>query len=170
MHDRLDETAMLFPELAERLRLARTALDLATSDTLIELCQKYLALLDEYRAELYRLSPLPRLNQSTNLSLSNEEIEGARKETRVAIEQTTRERNRIKALLLSFTAVSGYQAVETLNRLRYEGHESWTLRAGGVRFNGGSDVDRISIREAVAVASLLRRQEYIVQNAAVARV
>ena len=157
---------MLFPTLEERLQHAQHALERARSENLIELCQQYLALLAEYRAELYKLPGTPHINPDAASILSSEEIETNRKETRVAIEHTTHERNRTTELLRSFTAVSGYEAVETLNRRKYKGHDNWILRAGGVRFSDGIDSDRMTIQEAVDRASLLRREEYIAQNAA----
>ena len=151
---------MLYPALEERLLNARLALDGATSESIIELCKKYLALLAEYRGELYRLPDTLDLNRHSKSSSSRAEIDGIRKEVRTAIEQTTQERNRVEALLLSFTAVSGYEATATLNRLRYRGHDSWKLRAGGVRWGDNND-SRMTVQEAVEVASLLRREEHI---------
>jgi hypothetical protein len=55
--------------------------------------------------------------------------------------------------------------VEILNELKYQGHEDWELQAGGVRFRGGDNCDLMTIREAVDLASLLRRDDYIAQNA-----
>src|SRR4051794_16847923 len=100
---------MLYPMLEEKLRKARLALDRATSASIIELCKQYLALLAEYRSELYSLPRTMKLNALTKSSISPEEV-GSRKEVRTAIEHTTQERNRAEALLLSFTAVSGYEA------------------------------------------------------------
>jgi hypothetical protein len=88
-----------------------------------------------------------------------------RKAIREAIEKTTHERNRTQVLLLSFTTVSGYEAVEILNELKYQGHEDWELQAGGVRFHDADNSDLMTIREAVNLASLLRRDNYIAQNA-----
>ena len=42
---------MLYPMLEEKLLKARLAFDGATSESIIELCKKYLALLAEYRGE-----------------------------------------------------------------------------------------------------------------------
>ena len=46
---------MLYPELEEKLRHARLALERATSEDIIDLCKQYLALLAEYRSQLYEL-------------------------------------------------------------------------------------------------------------------
>ena len=101
---------MLYPALEEKLLKARLALDRATSESIIELCKQYLVLLDEYRDVLHRLPRTLELNTRTRSSISVEEVEDRRKKVRAAIEHTTRERNQAGALLLSFTAVSGYEA------------------------------------------------------------
>lgn len=157
---------MLYPRLEEKLQQARHALDRATSENIIGLCRQYLALLAEYRGELYKLPNTAGINLRAGPSLSSEEVENTRQAVRVAIDHITHERNRTEALLRSFTTVSGYEAVEILNSREYKGHNDWELRAGGVRFSGGTDGDRISIQEAVDTASLLRREGYIAHNAA----
>jgi hypothetical protein len=150
----------LFSELDERLRLARLALDRATTETIIECCRQYLALLDSHRSELLKLPLTMELNSRNKSSLQPQEIKSNRKAIRTAIEHSTHERNRAGALLLSFTAVSGYEAAATLNRLKYNGHDTWELRAGGVRWGAGAD-ERMTVRAAVEAATLLRREEYI---------
>jgi hypothetical protein len=151
---------MLYPALEEKLRKAKLALDGATSESIVELCKQYLALLAEYRAELYKLPNTLELNSRARSSSSREDVDETRKEVRTAIEHTTQERNRVGALIISFTAVSGYEATATLNRLKYKGHDNWELRAGGVRW-GDSTNRRMTVQEAVEVASLLRREEHI---------
>ena len=42
---------MLYPDLEEKVHEAKHALDEATSENIVELCQHYLALLAEYRCE-----------------------------------------------------------------------------------------------------------------------
>jgi hypothetical protein len=155
---------MLLMEFEERRQRARHALDGATSDNVVEVCQQYLALLAEYRAELYKLPRARGLHQEAR-DLMREEIVKFRKDVRTAIENVTRERNEAEALLLSFTSVSGYEAVETLNRQRYHGHDDWELRAGGVvRYSGGRAGERMSVLEAVDLASLLRREEHVARS------
>ena len=88
-----------------------------------------------------------------------------RKTIREAIERTTRERNRTQLLLLSFTTVSGYEAVEIFNQRKYEGHDDWELRASGVKFRGGDDSDLMTIQEAVDLAGMFRREDHVAQNA-----
>lgn len=155
---------MLFPELEERVRSAKLALDKAASENIIELCQRYLALLNDYRAEFYELHDELVLNPSLESS-SRAAVQTTRTEVRTAIEQTIQERNRIEALLLSFTAVSAYGAVETFNQQKYQGRADWRLDAGGVSFSDGAGGQRMTIQGAVETASLLRREEYVSKNA-----
>jgi hypothetical protein len=154
---------MLYPQLEEKMRNARLAFDGASSDNIIELCQKYLALLAEYRGELYKLQGAPAINLAQ--ASSQCDIKNTRRGVRSAIESTTQERTRFEALLRSFTAVSGYEAVETFNSRKYKGYDNWELRASGVgRFSGSAAVDRMTTQEAVDTASLIRRKEHIAQS------
>jgi hypothetical protein len=109
------------------------------------------------------LQGTPVSQHSASLSLTEEVPD--RTTIREAIERTTRERNRTHLLLLSFTTVSGYEAVEIFNQRKYEGHDDWELRASGVKFRGGDDTDLMTIQEAVALAGILRREDYVAQNA-----
>ncbi|MGH9903175.1 MAG: hypothetical protein ACRD68_15315, partial [Pyrinomonadaceae bacterium] len=148
-----------------KLRHARRALDGAASENIVELCQQYLALLGEYRCALRKLPDTLDLNPRSKSSSSREAIDAARKAVRAAIEHTTLERNRAEGLILSFTAVSGYGAVETLNRQKYMGRDDWELGAGVVGFNDGTGGKRImTTQEAVEIASLLRREEQVANN------
>lgn len=157
---------MLFPELEERLHHTKHALDCATSGNIIERCKQYLALLAEYRSELYKLPDTLGINlKGGSSSTTREDIDETRKAVRAAIEGLTKEHNTTKALLLSFTVVSGYGAVATLNRQKYKGYDIWELKAGGVGFASNID-DRMTVQEAVERASLLRREEYIARIAA----
>jgi hypothetical protein len=160
---------MLFPELEEGLHRTKHALNEATSENIIERCKQYLALLDEYRSELYKLPATRLINLKDGAFSMRDDIGDTRKAVREAIESLTKEHNTTTALLLSFTAVSGYEAVATLNRLKYKGHDIWELRAGGVGFVDNTD-DRMTIQEAVERASLLRREEHIARTAARASV
>jgi hypothetical protein len=153
---------MLSTELAEKLRQSRLALDRASSDNIIELCKQYLALLAACRVELYKLPDELRLGSSS--SQSREDVAGIRKAVRAAIEHNTLERNRTEALLLSFTAVSGYEAAATLNVVKYQDRDTWELRAGGVGCKN-SPGNKMSVQEAVAKASLLRREAHIAKTA-----
>lgn len=158
---------MLSPELEEKLRRARLALDGAASDNIIELCKQYLTLLALYRAELYKLPDTLELDPRSRSSSTREDVSGARKAVRAAIEHTTQERNQTETLLLSFTAVSGYEAAETLNTGKYKGQDTWELRGGRVGC-GDSPDKRMSVQEAVETASLLRREAHIAKTAILA--
>ena len=148
---------MLYPQLEQRLQASEHALKSATSESIVEQCKQYLALLAEYRGRLYELQGVPSLT---------EEVPD-RKTIREAIEATTRERNKTQLLLLSFTTVSGYEAVEIFNQRKYEGHDDWELRASGVKFSGGDDSDLMTIQEAVDLAGMLRREDHVSQNASI---
>jgi hypothetical protein len=154
---------MLSPELEEKLRKARLVLDAAAVENIIPLCQQYLMVLAEYRAQLYRLPDTLELNPKSSASSSRAEIDSAGKAVRAAIEHTTQERNRTEMLLRSFTALSGYEAVTTINSVKYQGRDTWELKAGGVGCidNPGK---RMSVQEAVETACLLRREAYIAKT------
>jgi hypothetical protein len=154
---------MVDPKLEETLDRARHALNEATRENIIELCRHYLAVLAEYRSQLYELKGTSHVHQPPASSLPSEKAADRRTRIRAAIENTTRERNRTELLLLSFTTVSGYEAVQVFNRRNYDGHHDWVLRASGLRSAGGSS-DVMTIKEAVDIAGLLRREEYVSQN------
>lgn len=155
---------MLYPQLEETLQASKQAVNRATSESIVEQCKQYLALLSEYRSRLYELQGTPAVSQrSASPSLTDAVLD--RKTIREAIETTTRERNRTQLLLLSFTTVSGYEAVKIFNDRKYDGHDDWELRASGVKFRGGEDSDLMTIQEAVDLAGLLRREDHVAQNA-----
>ena len=154
---------MIYPELEQKLEASKLAVNRATSGTIITQCKAHLALLAEYRSRLYELEVPGVRQESASTGLTEEMLD--RKAIREAIETTTHERNRTQVLLLSFTTVSGYEAVEIFNERKYQGHEDWELQAGGVRFHDADNSDLMTIREAVNLASLLRRDNYIAQNA-----
>jgi hypothetical protein len=154
---------MLYPKLEEKLQHAKHVLRRATSENIIEVCKQYLALLAEYRNKLYELQGTPGIQQQASSS-SPEDVDVSRKTIRAAIENTTKERNETEMLLFSITTVSGYEAVEIFNSLKYEGRNDWELRASGVKFSGGTDCDLLTIQEAVEIAGLLRREAHVAQN------
>lgn len=157
--------SMLYPELEEKLQNTRRALERANSENIIELCKQHLALLAEYRSDLYKLRPTYSIDQRSVHVPSREDLNDTRKVVRAAIENTTQERNRTEMLLISLTTVSGYEAAKIFNRLNYLGHVDWELRASGVKFSGGSSRDLLTIHEAVNIAGLLRRDEYVAAQA-----
>jgi hypothetical protein len=156
---------MVYPQLEEKLNHARNALQRATCENLIELCKGYLVVLAEYRSKLYELQWTSRTHQRSTFA-SPEDPGLTRKTIRAAIENTTKERHGTEMLLLSFTTVSGYEAVEIFNRQKYEGRGDWELRSSGVKSAGISGGDLMTIQEAVDLAGLIRREEYVAQNMA----
>ena len=157
--------SMLYPELEEKLQNTRRNLEGANSENLIELCQQYLALLAEYRSHLYKLRHTYNIDPRSVHVPSAEDLNETRKVVRAAIENTTQERNRTEMLLLSFTTVSGYEAARIFNKLKYLGHVDWELRASGIKFSGGTSGDLLTIQEAVDIAGLLRRDDYVAAQA-----
>ena len=157
--------SMLYPELEEKLQNTSRALDGASSENIIELCKQYLALLAEYRSHLYKLPHTFSLDQRSAHGPSREDLSDTRNVVRAAIENTTQERNRTEMLLLSLTTVSGYEAAKIFNRLKYMGHDDWELKASGVKFSDGTSRDLLTVQEAVDVAGLLRRDEYVAAQA-----
>src|ERR1044072_9511567 len=155
---------MLYPQLEQKLQASEHALNKATSESIVERCKQYLALLTEYRGRLFALQGTPAVNQPPASPALSQEVPD-RKTIRAAIERTTRERNKTQLLLLSFTTVSGYEAVEIFNRGNYGGHDDWERRASGVKFRGGDNSDLMTVQEAVDLASLLRREDHLAQNA-----
>lgn len=145
----------------ENLLHAEQALRKATCDNIIELCEKYIQLLTEYREELYKLRGTPEINLQTTSPLAREIVEQTRKAVRAAIETTTRERNETESLLKSFTEISGYEAAKTFNQLEYKGFAEWELRANEIRLKTDTNNERVKIQDAVQIASLLRRKAYI---------
>jgi hypothetical protein len=156
---------MLYPKLEQKLQDAKHVLRRATSENIVEVCKQYLAALAEYRKKLYELQGTSGIRQQAVSSSSPENIDDTRKIIRAAIETTTKERNETEMLLFSITTVSGYEAVEIFNRLKYEGRNDWELRASGVKCSGGTDRDLLTIQEAVDIAGLLRREEHVARNA-----
>ena len=106
---------MLYPQLEQSLQASKHALNRATSESIVEQCKQYLGLLAEYRNRLYDLQGIPAVSQKPTSPSLPEEVPD-RKTIREAIERTTHERNRTQLLLLSFTTVSGYEAVEIFNK------------------------------------------------------
>ena len=154
---------MLYPQLEQRLQASKRAVNRATSENVVEQCRQYLTLLAEYRSQLYELQGTLGESQKPASPSPTEEVPD-RKTIREAIERTTRERNITQLLLLSFTTVSGYEAVEMFNQRKYEGHDDWELRASGVKFRGGGDSDLMTVQEAVDLAGMFRREDHVAQN------
>lgn len=154
---------MLMVELLvnENLLKAEFALNQANSGNIIELCREYLRILTEYRDELYKLRGSPEITLQQSSPLARELTQQVRKAIRSAVEITTRERNKTESLLESFTSISGYEAIDTFNRLKYKGFDDWQLGANSIRPGNNGTEGQMTMQEAVDAASLLRREAYI---------
>jgi len=98
---------MVDPELVVKLHRAKRALDEATGENVVERCGYYVELLAEYANELYRLPDTLGINGWLGPFLL-EDVGSIRKAIRVAIENTTLERKRAEALLLSLVPAGGH--------------------------------------------------------------
>lgn len=88
----------------ENLLKAEFALKQANSGNIISLCLSYLALLADYRDDLYKLRGAAEINQHQSTSAARELTDRTRKSIRAAVEFTTGERNQTESLLKSFTS------------------------------------------------------------------
>ena len=140
---------------------AQSALSRANSGNIVKLCREYLQTLTEYRAELYKFREIPEINLKQPSELDRELVEQMRKAIRSAVETTTRERNQTEILLDSFITISGYDAVNTFNRLKYKGFDNWELKSGAVYSRNNGGFEQIAMQEAIEAASLLRRESYV---------
>lgn len=155
---------MLYPLLEENLHRAKHAFKEAKSENIIGICEKYLKLLNGFRAELHKFRGKIEINlQQSDAALFEEVIE-KRREIHTAIMHTIQELNETNALLSWLTSHSGFETIETFNRLNYKGQNNWECRGGKVRFTTGCDADQITIQEAVDIAIKLRCEEFIRPN------
>lgn len=155
---------MLHAFLEEELQKAKHAFKEATGENIIELCEKYLILLNEFRSELNKFRGKSEINlQQANSSL-REEVLAKRKEIHVAITDTVQELNRTTALFHRLTSANGSETAATFNKLNYKGYKCWEFRGGKVKFRGGSEKDEIPIQEAVDIAIRLRCEEFVLPN------
>lgn len=145
----------------ENLINAETALNRANSGNVVELCREYLQILTEYRDELYKLRGIPEINLAQPSTFARELVEQVRKAIRSAVEITTRERNQTELLLASFTTISGYEAVNIFNQLKFKGFDNWELKANSIYSQNNEGFEQIVMQEAIEAASLLRRESYI---------
>jgi len=143
---------------------AEIALKDASSDTLIDACGNYIQRLKAYRLELRDLRCLSDDSLFLRSPLSRELITQARSAVRAVIEITVRETNRAESLLSSLSSINVHEAAAILNLCRYLGSKNWEANSGGVRFANGFDTGHLSVDTAVATASRLRREAYVVVN------
>jgi hypothetical protein len=155
---------MLHPVLEENLHQAKHAFKEAKSENIIEFCENYLTLLNEFRSELHKFRGKIEINLQQSDAALFDEVLQKRREIHTAIMYNIRELNQTNALLNWLTSPNGYDTIETFNRLNYQGHTDWECRGGKVRFGNGSDADQIPIHEAVDIAIGLRCKEFIYPN------
>ena len=145
----------------ENLIKAESELSQARSDNIIDLCQKYLKILTEYREDLYQLRGSEKINFQQSTSLARELVDQVRKAIRSSVEITTLKCNQTELLLKSFTSISGCEAVSTLNQLKFKGFDDWELGANSVCPKKNKEIEPVAIQEAIETACLLRREAYI---------
>ena len=132
---------MVDPELVVKLHRAKRALDEATGENVVERCGYYVELLAEYANELYRLPDTLGINGWLGPFLL-EDVGSIRKAIRVAIENTTLERKRAEALLLSLAPAGDAEVKLTASRDGGERGRPQTMVASaphGVTVEGGRE-------------------------------
>ena len=127
-------------------------------DDVVAHAEAYLMLLEEQIARLRDLRGIPRNGDAMQSPFAMELVEQIRGAMRSAIEHATNERNRIEALISSFTMVSGWSAVDTFNLLAYRNACDWQLIGTHVR--NSSKGANMSVTDAVMEAKRLRREAY----------
>ena len=145
----------------EDVARAERNFDRATSDNIVDLCGEYLTVLAEYRKHLMSLPQIPEVNFIEQSSLGRTLAEQSRMAVTAAIGVTETAQELVGALLKSFTEVSASDAVETFNRLGYDGANNWELRGNTLHAGDGHDLTDV---EAVETAKSLRRDAYVNQR------
>lgn len=139
---------------------AESALGSAKSCDLIGLCREYLACLSNYRDQLMSLKDIPAIDPAEPSPLKFELAGHIRQAVRKVLEDIAAKRNFYESLLSSFTNISGYDAVRTLNISQFKGFDSWELFSGGARLRYAPAEKGLTMEEAINTASLLRREAY----------
>jgi hypothetical protein len=148
---------------------AERAFDKATVDDLVDLCRKYLAALGVYRDRLFDLRGIPEIDLKNSTPDGRAAVEKTREMVRNALASTSEKRNRIEALLNSFTSISGYDAANTFNQFKYKGFDSWEPYSGGTRLKYVYSDRGLNMQETIETASLLRREAYLESKTTVLR-
>jgi len=148
----------------ESVLAAEIALKDASSDTVVAECRNYIQHLKSFRLQLRELRCLSDDALFARSALSRELIYQARSAVRAIIEITVRETNSTEKLLDSLTSINVHEAAAIFNLCRYLGSKNWEANSGGVRFANGLDTGQMSVDTAVATASRLRREAYVVIN------
>ncbi len=140
---------------------AKHAFKTANCENIIALCEEYLSLLDKFRRELYEFQGKAEISLREANPALLEKVLDKRQEIRFALTEVVRELNQTNALLGWLTSARGGETIETFNRVRFRGHETWECRGGKVRFAGASEADEFPIQKAVDIAIGLRCGEFI---------
>jgi hypothetical protein len=147
----------------EDVAAAERKFEQATPDNIVDLCREYLRVLSDYRQHLMNLPQIPEVNFVEQSSLGRTLAEQSRMAVTAAIGVTESAHDLVDALLRSFTDVSASDAVETFNRLEYDGSKEWKL--DGRTVNAGDPATRsITDDEAIETAKRLRRDAYVNQR------
>ena len=147
----------------EDVARAERNFDRATSDNIVDLCGEYLTVLSEYRSHLTNLPQIPEVNFAEQSSLGRTLAEQSRMAVMAAIGVTETAHDLVEALLRSFTDVSASDAVETFNRLGYNGSKDWKLHGKMVHAGDPSGWSTTE-GEAIETAKRLRRDAYVNQR------
>ena len=142
----------------KQLRQADADMRAGTPDDVVAHAESYMLLLEEHIVRLRDLKGIPRTSDAMQSPFALELVEQIRGAMRSAIEHATNERNRIEALISSFTMVSGWAAVETFNLLAYRNACDWSLIGSQVR--NISKGATMTVTDAVLEAKRLRRESY----------
>jgi hypothetical protein len=141
---------------------AERALKTATSESIVESCREYLKKLAECRTRLYELQGAQELNLKHSSPLAKELILQARKAVLTALQHNVSQINQTE----SFIVISGYEAADIFNQLKYKGSANWEMRPGGLRAADQPESDPVPIVEAVETAGRLRREAYVAKQSA----
>jgi len=147
----------------EDVARAERQFEQATGDNIVELCGEYLRVLSDYRTHLMNLPEIPEVNFIEQSSLGRTLAEQSRRAVQAAIDVTETAHDLVGSLLESLTSIDASDAVETFNRLGYNGSHNWTLHGSMVH---AGDVSGWSLTqdEAVKRATKLRREAYVTRR------
>jgi hypothetical protein len=145
----------------EKVTFAKTALNNATVEDVIDRCLEHLKTLRDYRDQLLTIRESPEIDIRNQSSFALEVVTQSRASVREAIEMTVKETNHTNNLLRSFTSISIHEAAEIFNTMRYEGSDNWEVSPVGLRFSNGFVSGFTPTAQAIETASLFRREAYV---------
>jgi hypothetical protein len=155
------------PQLLEnKLRNAKNSISEATGDNIIEMCDKYLILLNKSRFELYKLRGEFEIVLSNAPYLEHRGANGVRKQVREECAMIMSEIRVTSILRNRLIASSSYEVTKTLNEQNYQGHDNWEFVNEKYKFDRCADSNQLTTREAVNIAVQLRCEEFGLKKAA----